>query len=277
MSDEQTQATPPERTGSAETKQAEEATPAPSAKRQLSPEEREKLRAEALAKAEAVKNTREAAKVAESDKAVAAAAKSTRAKTAAPAAKSGARGAKAAKAEPETPPDVTRREFLNLAWLGAMALLTAQTLGVSVLFLFPNFKEGEFGGIFNLGGTASQVLPEVDGAPVPFNDGKFWLTNTDKGVYAIYKVCTHLGCLYAWQDVTHRFECPCHGSKFSLTGQYVAGPAPRSLDRFKIIATRPDGSTIETPPDGAGIQLSGDETLAVDTGVRIKLPGRVEV
>jgi Rieske Fe-S protein len=83
--------------------------------------------------------------------------------------------------------------------------------------------------------------------------------------------------LYAWADVTSRFECPCHGSKFSLTGKYIAGPAPRSLDRFEIIATRPDGTEIITPPDGAGIQLNGDEELTIDTGKRIFLPGRVEV
>jgi cytochrome b6-f complex iron-sulfur subunit len=158
-----------------------------------------------------------------------------------------------------------------------MTLLTAQTLGVSVLFLFPNFKAGQFGGIFPLQGTAATLLPEKGSGPIAYNNGKFWLVNTNTGIYAIYKVCTHLGCLYAWQPVTHRFECPCHGSKFNLNGSYVAGPAPRSLDRFKIIATRPDGTVIETPPDGAGIELNGDETLAVDTGTRIKLPGRVEV
>ncbi|MFQ5576236.1 MAG: ubiquinol-cytochrome c reductase iron-sulfur subunit [Anaerolineae bacterium] len=171
---------------------------------------------------------------------------------------------------------VTRREFLNLAWLSAMALLTAETAGVSVLFLFPNFKEGEFGGVFRLG-QAPDVLPAVDDSPVPFNDGKFWLSNTPKGVYALYKVCTHLGCLYAWIETTHRFECPCHGSKFSLTGKYLAGPAPRSLDRFIIKATRPDGTVVETPANGAGLQLNGDETLDIDTGQRIILPGKDEV
>jgi cytochrome b6-f complex iron-sulfur subunit len=209
------------------------------------------------------------------------------AKTAAPAAKPAAAAKKApakkpaAKAKPaakgfEQPQNVSRREFLNLAWLSSLALLTVQTLGVSVLFLFPRFKEGQFGGLFSIG-RADSVLPELNAPPKAFNDGKFWLTNTDNGVYAIYKVCTHLGCLYAWADVTSRFECPCHGSKFSLTGKYIAGPAPRSLDRFEIIATRPDGTEIITPPDGAGIQLNGDEELTIDTGKRIFLPGRVEV
>ena len=227
----------------------------------------------ATVKAEATATTTPAAQPAPAK-----AAPARKAPAAKPAAKKPAakRAARPRAATFERPKDVTRREFLNLAWLGSIALLSVQTLGVSILFLFPRFKEGEFGGIFNLG-TASTVLPEKGSTPRAFNDGKFWLTSTDKGIYALYKVCTHLGCLYAWADVTHRFECPCHGSKFTLTGKYIEGPAPRSLDRFKIIATRPDGSIVETPPNGAGIELNGDETLAIDTGVRIKLPGKIEV
>lgn len=185
---------------------------------------------------------------------------------------------KAAKKKANTfdrPQNVTRREFLNLAWLGSIALLTVQTLGVSVLFLFPRFKEGDFGGIIPIG-NAAEKLPEVNAPPVPFASGKFWLTNTPSGAYAIYQVCTHLGCLYAWSDVTARFECPCHGSKYTLDGTFIEGPAPRSLDRFKIVATKPDGSEVTTPDSGGGLKLDGDETIAVDTGSRILLDGKVD-
>ena len=36
---------------------------------------------------------------------------------------------------------------------------------------------------------------------------------------------------------THRkkFKCPCHGSGFRITGIHFEGPAPRPLERFKII------------------------------------------
>jgi cytochrome b6-f complex iron-sulfur subunit len=47
-------------------------------------------------------------------------------------------------------------------------------------------------------------------------------------------VCTHLGCLYKWEPANFRFECPCHGSKFSHDGFYIEGPAPRSLDYFEV-------------------------------------------
>lgn len=281
--------------------QAEAAAPAeetPAAKAEVSAEDAPKERPkspgrkrtpeEILAQREAMLARRAAKAAGGPQEPAKAQAEAPAAKTAAPAAAKPAAAAKkapakkrAAKAKPaakgfDRPQNVSRREFLNLAWLSSIALLTVQTLGLSVLFLFPRFKEGQFGGLFPIG-RADAVLPELNAPPRAFNDGKFWLTNTDKGVYAIYKVCTHLGCLYAWEDVTSRFECPCHGSKFSLTGKYIGGPAPRSLDRFEIIATLPDGTTITTPPDGAGIQLNGDEELAIDTGKRILLPGRVEV
>jgi cytochrome b6-f complex iron-sulfur subunit len=185
--------------------------------------------------------------------------------------------AKAAPAESEKiDPTVTRREFLNYAWLASIALLTVQGIGLGLWFAFPNFKEGQFGGNFPIGDAAG-ALPEVNSGPKAYVDGKFWLVNLDtevdgqprKGIMAIYKVCTHLGCLYEWVPMTNRFECPCHGSKFQLSGDYIAGPARRSLDRFVIQAVAPDGSIKETDAEGNPLEINGDETLIIDTGRRI--------
>lgn len=185
------------------------------------------------------------------------------------------------KAEPEgepIDPNLTRRELLNYAWLASIGLFAVQTVGLSLWFAFPNFKEGEFGGEFPLG-TASSVVPEVNSGPVPYTDGKFWLVNVDdespdgeprQGVLALFKVCTHLGCLYEWVQVTFRFECPCHGSKFSLTGDYLAGPARRSLDRFVIKAIAPDGTVrAQTNDQGDPLIVEPDDQLVIDTGARI--------
>ncbi|MBI1878758.1 MAG: ubiquinol-cytochrome c reductase iron-sulfur subunit [Chloroflexi bacterium] len=173
--------------------------------------------------------------------------------------------------------NITRREFLNYAWLASLALFTVETVGLSLWFAFPNFQEGQFGGKFPIG-AAQDALPEVNSGPKPYTEGKFWLINVDtevngeprKGVLAIYKVCTHLGCLYEWVPMTNRFECPCHGSKFQLSGDYIAGPARRNLDRFVIQAVGPDGSILaETDADGNPLEINGDETLVIDTGRRI--------
>jgi menaquinol-cytochrome c reductase iron-sulfur subunit len=46
-------------------------------------------------------------------------------------------------------------------------------------------------------------------------------------------VCPHLGCHYNWDPNDHRFECPCHGSVFTINGRVGGGPAPRPLDTLQ--------------------------------------------
>lgn len=55
---------------------------------------------------------------------------------------------------------------------------------------------------------------------------------TDGRVTVFSPMCTHLGCGYAWDDGEKKFKCPCHGSVFDVSGEVVAGPAPRQLDRL---------------------------------------------
>lgn len=154
---------------------------------------------------------------------------------------------------------ITRREFLYYIWGASIALLTAQATGLLIWFLIPKFRAGEFGGLFPV---TIDNLPEANAAPASFAEGRFWLVNLDtdqsnelmylgddesgniKGVAAIYKVCTHLGCIYSWVAANNRFECPCHGSKYRLDGRRIESPAPRSLDRFKVLAVAEDQSTV---------------------------------
>ena len=127
--------------------------------------------------------------------------------------------------------DMTRREFMTYAWGATLGLLTLETGLVSYLFMYPRFRAGEFGGKFFL---KEADIPVPDAAPVGYPPGKFWFVSTPEGPKAIYMVCTHLGCLYKWAPSNNRFECPCHGSKFSHDGFYIEGPAPRSLDSFTL-------------------------------------------
>ena len=50
------------------------------------------------------------------------------------------------------------------------------------------------------------------------------------GFVIFSSICPHLGCAYDWNGDASRFICPCHGSQFDITGQHLAGPAPRGLD-----------------------------------------------
>jgi cytochrome b6-f complex iron-sulfur subunit len=37
-----------------------------------------------------------------------------------------------------------------------------------------------------------------------------------------------------YRDDCVSFKCPCHGSHYNVDGEYLDGPAPRSLDRFAL-------------------------------------------
>lgn len=166
---------------------------------------------------------------------------------------------------------VNRREFLNVAWLASLGFLALSLGGVTYLFAMPRFKEGEFGGVITVGDVSD--IPPVEAPPENNPSVKYWLSNTDEGVTALYTVCTHLGCLYGWREQENKFVCPCHGSQFDKDGDYILGPAPRSLDRFAMRAIDPDtGDVIVESADGSPMPLPDDPNaiIQVDTGKRIK-------
>lgn len=152
--------------------------------------------------------------------------------------------AKTATAAPPAMPPLTRREFINYAWLASLGFVFVVGFGGATFFFsFPRFKVGEFGGIFPLG-KAGDALPKPDDPPIHNREGKFWLSNVNGAIVALYDVCVHLGCLYEWQPVSGRFECPCHGSKYTRDGTYVEGPAGRSLDRMAVAFVRDNNQVV---------------------------------
>ena len=98
-----------------------------------------------------------------------------------------------AEAAIEHPRPMNRREFMFYIWGASMALALAGGAGAILWFAYPRFREGEFGGLFTV---PASTVPSPGGAPVENPQGRFWLVNTNSGVLALYKVCTHLGCLY---------------------------------------------------------------------------------
>jgi cytochrome b6-f complex iron-sulfur subunit len=59
---------------------------------------------------------------------------------------------------------------------------------------------------------------------------------TDTSVAAVSRICTHEGCTVDLPLASLlTLNCPCHGSRFQVTGQVVNGPAARPLASFPTV------------------------------------------
>ena len=161
---------------------------------------------------------------------------------------------------------LSRRRFLRRSMLTVWGLSATAAVGGALFMLYPNLA-GQFGSLitvgpkasfpaakpgdfkigqagmfyvqqaktyishldpttaFSLQGTtlADQLVAETI---VKDSDGSYWI--------ALYQRCVHLGCTVPFRDDCVSFKCPCHGSHYNVTGEYLDGPAPRSFDRFAL-------------------------------------------
>lgn len=144
--------------------------------------------------------------------------------------------------EKEEPQDTlwSRRDFFSLAgWAGFMA-----TLGLSSLYflrlLFPRVLF-EPSPLFKAGKPDDYTVGEV--SEKWKKDERVWIVREPTGIYAVFALCTHLGCTPNWLKSEGKYKCPCHGSGFTMQGVNFEGPAPRALERLKI-SLAPDGQIL---------------------------------
>ncbi len=175
-----------------------------------------------------------------------------------------ARGRMRARAE------TTRRQFLML--MGGLAALGATLFGgIEVLrFMFPVASDNA-PALFKTSFTFNDLTGGVTGgqAQTPVNvlsetDKRVTVVLDDAGIYAVYLVCTHLGCTPNYvtdvitgsgvapsvaeargvrqpdQRLPNGWACPCHGSRYFIDSTNFYGPAPRPMDWVDISVT-PDG------------------------------------
>ncbi len=161
---------------------------------------------------------------------------------------------------------LSRRSFIRRSMLAVWGISATSAVAGALYMLYPNLSGG-FGSVQTVGKTsefkaaqpadfklelagvyhrpvarayvmhlAANTKFDLQGALlqsqlssenfVKDKDGSYWIS--------LYQKCVHLGCTVPFRDNCLSFKCPCHGSHYNVTGEYLDGPAPRSLDRFQM-------------------------------------------
>jgi cytochrome b6-f complex iron-sulfur subunit/menaquinol-cytochrome c reductase iron-sulfur subunit len=63
--------------------------------------------------------------------------------------------------------------------------------------------------------------------------GSVWVVREGDKVRAMSATCPHLGCAVDLGEDKKSFGCPCHTSRFALSGAAEAGPSPRGMDALE--------------------------------------------
>jgi len=78
---------------------------------------------------------------------------------------------------------------------------------------------------------AGEVV-DVEGQPAAVYRG------LDGNIHVRSAVCTHMGCYVHWNDAERTWDCPCHGSRFKVNGDVLAGPAEEPLAPLATVPSR---------------------------------------
>ncbi len=131
-----------------------------------------------------------------------------------------------------------RRRFLQLflALLGTTTL--ASFLYPLLRFLAPPQSAEKVKALI----IAKREIPPGEAKEIVFNNVPAVIVNRPgKGLIAVSRVCTHLGCLVQYDKENKRLLCPCHAGVYDLEGIVLSGPPPKPLQKLLL---RVDGENI---------------------------------
>lgn len=133
--------------------------------------------------------------------------------------------------------------------LAGMMLSDIYTTGKSEYLktFTPSRTEGYFTGDFykeNLDVGVQYIAGKLKIASKDMpSKGEAAIVSIDKKKYGVYRdeedvshivdiMCTHLGCELKYNPLEKSWDCPCHGSRFSIDGDILEGPATVPLKQY---------------------------------------------
>lgn len=135
-----------------------------------------------------------------------------------------------------TVPETGRRGFLYGVLTTIGTLIAAWYVFLAERFMLPP-PETNF--TWQRVGKSSEFLLNQPKLVVYTGDGGFpdgvYVVRLPFGMHAYDVHCTHLQCTVEYVPATQTFDCPCHGSVYTLdNARVIAGPAPRPLHRHAV-------------------------------------------
>jgi cytochrome b6-f complex iron-sulfur subunit len=136
----------------------------------------------------------------------------------------------------------SRREFIKKALTGLLALLGFGSLFPIIRILSPVNKKNKDFVFFPL--MPEEEIPRSGVKKVELTyavsgkdrKARVFIVSSLRGMTILSATCSHLGCLVNYHKERREFICPCHGGRYNLAGEPVAGPPPAPLNSlpFKL-------------------------------------------
>lgn len=74
-----------------------------------------------------------------------------------------------------------------------------------------------------------------EGKVIEINNEKCGVSrDKNNKLHVVSAVCTHMKCIVGWNNAEMTWDCPCHGSRFTQTGEVIEGPANDNLETKHI-------------------------------------------
>jgi Rieske Fe-S protein len=147
-----------------------------------------------------------------------------------------------------------RRRFLKVVGTAALAATFPACTGTD-----PNSGSSS-GAPAGVPGTSAPKVADVPMGGLVRGPGTTLVGRDAGGIYAMSSLCTHDKCDLRSQSTlkVDTIVCACHGSTYTLDGTRVSGPAPSSLQHFKVT-------------------VAADTTISVDAGTPVGASVRAAV
>jgi glycine/D-amino acid oxidase-like deaminating enzyme/nitrite reductase/ring-hydroxylating ferredoxin subunit len=87
------------------------------------------------------------------------------------------------------------------------------------------------------------IFGKADELPILPGEGKViehkkdkWAVHKDETgiLHVVSATCTHMGCTVNWNNAEKTWDCPCHGGRFTISGDVIEGPPLKALTKKTI-------------------------------------------